>query len=336
MKLLTVVVWAEAWFSLLHQPVPFRNDPRSKLAFAHNHLQLRPRDSSCFPTSFFLFSFHRLGLSLPREQDFICHHLLVVPHSPTINLLPLTMASPAIPRKRRRASSADSGANQFASEQLAVLPKPIKLNPGSHIATEDIRFILSYLPLDTVIDMFTSVVSDNQPQAWKIAERFNDFIIPRKIECARNGDVEGFETLPGPFVRSASLSHLSAAIVSSMLFHLPPFTVADMFASVIPSDQSLGWTIARRFNGHVIRRKWELTKLVEDKAARGMPETPARKTVSIYRGRDLYIIDVQDVVDRLNSPSWNGNDSTREFSDEEMEWITKYVLPLGVCQDKRE
>ncbi|KAK1783753.1 hypothetical protein QBC45DRAFT_2741 [Copromyces sp. CBS 386.78] len=246
------------------------------------------------------------------------------------------MTSPAIPRKRRRAPSADSGANQFASEQLAALPSPIRMNPDSHLATEDIRFILSYLPLDVVIDMFTSAVSDNQSRAWKIAERFNEFVIPRKIECVRNGDVEGLESLPGPFVRSASLRHLSTATVSSMLSHLPPFAVIDMLASVISSDQSLGWTIARRFNDHVFKRKWELTKLVEDEAARGMPETPARKTVSIYRGRDLYIIDVQDVVDRLNSPTWNGNDSTREFSDEEMEWINKYVLPLGVCQSNRE
>ncbi|KAJ4402718.1 hypothetical protein N0V85_005246 [Neurospora sp. IMI 360204] len=241
------------------------------------------------------------------------------------------MASPVIPRKRRRASSADSGANQFAA-----LPNPIKMSPDSHLATEDIRFILSYLPLSVVIDMFTSSVSDNQVQAWKIAECFNAFINLRKIECARNGDIEGLNSLP-PFVaRSASLSSLSATSVSSMLPHLPSFAVIDMFASVVPSDQSLGWTIARRFNDHIIRRKWELVKQVEDNAARGMPEAQARKTVSIYRGKDLYIIDVQDVVDRLNSPTWNGNDSTREFSDEEMEWINKYVLPLGVCQSNRE
>ncbi|EAA35655.1 hypothetical protein GE21DRAFT_197 [Neurospora crassa] len=246
------------------------------------------------------------------------------------------MTSPVVPRKRRRASSADSGANQFASEQLAALPKPVKMSPESHIATEDLRFILSYLPLSVVIDILTSAASNDQSQAWKIAERFNEFIIPRKLECMRNNDVEGLNSLPGPFARSASLRHLSTTTVSLMLSHLPPFAVLDMLASAVPSDQSLGWTIARRFNNHVIRRKWELTKLVEDKAARGMSEVPARKTVSIYRGRDLYIIDVQDVVDRLNSPTWNGNDSTREFSDEEMEWINKYVLPLGVCQSNRE
>lgn len=121
-----------------------------------------------------------------------------------------------------------------------------------------------------------------------------------------------------------------------MLSHLPPSMVIEMFAALVPSDKSLGWNVARRFNNDIIRRKWQLAEQIESNAARGVPEAQARKTVSIYRGKDVYIIDVQDVVDRLNSPTWEGNDTTREFSDEEMDWINKYVLPLGYCPSLTE
>ncbi|KAK3389036.1 hypothetical protein B0T20DRAFT_92396 [Sordaria brevicollis] len=243
------------------------------------------------------------------------------------------MASNATPLKRRRSSSAASDINQFASEELAALPSPIKMNPDSHIASEDIAFMLNYLPIFIVIDMYTSAVSDNFVQAGKIIERFNSYINLQKMECARNGDVAGLNALPRFVTRSASLtsSHLSAATVVSMLSHLPPSMVVEMFAALVPADKSLGWTIARRYNNDIIRRKWQLAKQIEDNEARGRAEAEGRKTVSIHRGKDTYVIDVQDIVDRMNSPNWKGNDTTRYFSDEEMEWITKYVLPLGYC-----
>ena len=239
-------------------------------------------------------------------------------------------------RKRRRASSATSNDKQFASEQLAALPNPIKLSPDSHLAIEDIRFILSYLPLWVVIDMFASSVSDNQVQAWEVAKCFNALLTTQKIECASKGDTAGLSLLP-PFVaRSASLTHLSAAQVASMLAHFPPFAVIDMFASVILADQSLGWTIARRFNDHIIRHKWELAKQVEKNATRSMPEAHDGTTVSVYKGENIYILNVRDIVNRLNSSKGNGNDSTRDFSDEEINWVHKYVLPLGVFPYPKE
>lgn len=228
------------------------------------------------------------------------------------------MPWPAIAPILRRASFSEHGDSQHAAARLAALPDPIKLNSDTHIATEDLKSILSFLPHHMVSDMFASAISNNQPQAWKIVERYNEYIIPKRIEWARQGSVHDLKLLPGPFVKHRLITWLSTADVSELLQYLPSPTVIEMFTSVIASDQSLGWTVARFFNIYIIKRRWRLTKLVQEKeeeAAGGKPKAPASNTASItYGGRDIPVTVAWKILARLSL-----NDYLREFSNDELE-----------------